>query len=121
MSPTNRALWLLAKNAGKFEIRSAPYPSPKSNEIVIQNRAIAVNPVDWILPLKGSIMFAWLKYPFIIGTDVSRSVPAVGPGITDFQNGDRVLGFAGGYDEKVNNSAEGGFQEYTVLRTNLTA
>ena len=40
---------------------------------------------------------------------------------TQFKVGDRVLGSAVGMDKRSNKNSEGGFQQYTVLRTNLAS
>lgn len=119
--PTNRAAWQPAKKAPLLEVKAAPYPPPKANRIVVKNGAVAVNPIDWLIQSKGDIMFTWLKYPFVLGSDVAGEVVEVGKNVTRFQVGDRVLGFARGTDEKVNDSSEGAFQEYTVLVPDLTA
>ena len=64
--PNNTAAWLKAPKAPSLEVKSAPYTSPKQNEIVVRNHAVAINPIDWVLKDLGNIMFTWLKYPFIV-------------------------------------------------------
>jgi NADPH:quinone reductase-like Zn-dependent oxidoreductase len=119
--PTNKALYLPYKKAPHFEVKLAPYPSALADRIVVKNYAIAINPADWILQEKGDFIFTWLKYPCVFGSDVAGEVVEVGKQVTGFQIGDRVLGYAIGLDEKVNDAAEGAFQEYTVLRPHLTS
>jgi NADPH:quinone reductase-like Zn-dependent oxidoreductase len=119
--PTNKALYLPFKKAPNFEVKSAPYPTAPLDRIVVKNHAIAINPADWILQEKGDFIFTWLKYPCVFGSDVAGEVVEVGKKVTGFQVGDRVLGYAIGLDEKVNDAAEGAFQEYTVLRPHLTS
>ena len=63
----------------------------------------------------GKMMFSWFKYPFIIGMDTAGEVVEVGPGVTRFKVGDRVVGPANGTDQKYNSPAHGAFQLYTVL------
>jgi NADPH:quinone reductase-like Zn-dependent oxidoreductase len=89
--------------------------------VVIKTRAVAINPIDWLIQEKGDIMYGWLKYPMILGFDVAGEVVEVGKNVARFQAGDRVIGLTRGTDEKINNPAEGGFQEYTVLQPDLTA
>jgi len=119
--PTNKAVLQPAKKAPKFEVKTAPYPSAPPDGIVVKNGAIAINPVDWIIPQKGDLMFTWLKYPFVLGEDVAGEVVEVGKNVTRFLVGDRVTGYALGTDEKINDSAEGAFQEYTILRPDMTS
>jgi NADPH:quinone reductase-like Zn-dependent oxidoreductase len=122
MTPTNKAAYLLSSKATPLEVKDAPYPVPRDDEVVVKTHAVAINPVDWILQEQGtSFMFTWLKYPFVLGTDVAGEVVQVGPRITRFKPGERVLGQAIGTDKKRNSAAEGAFQHYVVLLANLTS
>lgn len=82
---------------------------------------MAINPIDWFIQDMGKMMFSWLKYPFILGMDVSGEVVEVGPGVTRFKIGDRVLGHANGTDQKYNSPPHGAFQAYTVLLVNAAS
>ena len=116
----NSAIWLTAKGGG-FDLQSAPYTRPRDNEIVVKNGAVAINPYDWIAQYLGDIGLPWMKYPFILGSDVAGQVVEVGSAVSRFKVGDRVLGHAVGLDKDRNTSAEGAFQNYTVLLERLTA
>jgi len=118
--PTNTAAWIGAKQA-KLEVKPAPYTSPRENEIVVKNHAVAINPVDWIIQVAGNIMYRWITYPFVLGEDVAGEVVEVGKAVTRFNVGDRVLGHAVGTDKDSNSSAEGAFQTYTVLLAHMAA
>jgi NADPH:quinone reductase-like Zn-dependent oxidoreductase len=115
---TYQAAWLPAKYQ-PFELKSTTYTPPAENEIVVKNAAVAINPLDWFKQDAGDIFGAWIKYPFILGSDSAGEVVEVGKGVTRFKVGDRVLGNAVSFDQRSNKSSEGAFQEYTVLRTNL--
>lgn len=121
--PTNQAAWLTGKKVKPLEVRPAPYTPPGENEIVVHNRAVAINPVDWIKQEVGDFLYEWVKYPMILGSDVAGDVVEVGPGISAdrFKVGDRVFGLAVGLDKRSNKTSEGGFQEYVVLRANLAS
>lgn len=118
--PTNTAAWLGAKGA-KLAVKPAPYTHPHENEIVVKNHAVAINPLDWIIQVAGSIAYRWIKYPFILGADLAGEVVEVGTAVTRFKVGDRVLGHAVGTDNDRNSPAEGAFQEYTVLLAQMAA
>ncbi len=118
--PTNTAAWLGAKQA-KLEVKPAPYTSPREDEIVIKNHAVAINPVDWLKQVLGNVMFSWITYPFVLGSDLAGEVVEVGSAVTRFNVGDRVLGHAVGMDKKRNSPAEGAFQAYTVVLAHMAA
>ena len=118
--PTNTAAWLEAAQS-PLEVKPAPYTPPRGNEIVVKNHAVAINPIDWIMPIIGYFIFPWIKYPFVLGSDLAGEVVEVGKAVTRFHVGDRVLGHAVGSDKERNSSAEGAFQTYTVVLTHMAA
>ncbi|KAK9775349.1 putative Enoyl reductase (ER) domain-containing protein [Seiridium cardinale] len=119
--PANFATWMLAPKQ-RFQVKEAPYPTPGLLEIAVKNRAVAVNPIDWILQDQGTnVTFGWIKYPFIFGSDVAGEVVEVGSGVTRFKVGDRVVGQALSTDGKINSAAHGAFQLYTVLLEKTTS
>jgi len=115
--PPNTAAWLPA-HGKPLEVKAAPYTSPQSNEIVIKVGAVAVNPVDWAIQDLGPNLFPWIKYPIIVGSDVAGEVVEVGPGVSRFKVGDRVVGHGLGVR---NNPPEAGFQLYTVLKVQMVS
>jgi NADPH:quinone reductase-like Zn-dependent oxidoreductase len=119
-APANGAVWLPAKRAA-FEIAPAPYTKPREREIVVRNRAVAINPVDWLTQSIGAFVFPWLAYPFILGSDVAGEIIEIGSGVVRFKVGDRVVGHAVGAHKSRNSAAEGGFQIYTVLLDHMAA
>ena len=122
MAPANKAAWLTAAKAKPLEVKSTPYTPPKKDEIVVKAKAVAINPIDWMLQELGtSLMYTWLKYPCVLGCDVAGEVVEVGSPSSRFKPGDRVLGLAIGTDEKRNNPAEGAFQNYVVLLEHMAA
>ena len=117
---TNTAAWIDAKGA-KLAVKPAPYTSPRENEIVVKNHAVAINPLDWIIQVAGNVAYRWIKYPFVLGADLAGEVVEVGSAVTRFRVGDRVLGHAVGTDKDRNTPAEGAFQEYTILLAHMAA
>ncbi len=118
--PANTAAWLTRKH-GQIEVGPAPYTSPREHEIVVRNHAVAVNPVDWMIEVLGGVIYPWLRYPAVLGSDVAGEVTEVGSAVTRFRVGDRVLGHAVGTEKSRNAAAEGAFQTYTVLLDHLAA
>ncbi|CEI38639.1 hypothetical protein FVEN_g4806 [Fusarium venenatum] len=106
--PENKAAYLVAVNT-PLELRSAPYPEPQDDQVIVKNHAISLNPVDCAQQKLGTL-FPWLKFPAILGCDVAGQVIALGSGITKFKVGDRVAGYN-----------MGTFQEYVPVREHSCA
>lgn len=113
---SNTAAWLTAAKATPLTVGPAPLWVPKEDEILVKNHAVAINPVD------GTIQaHAWwpIDYPAILGHDVAGEVAEVGPNVTRFKKGDRVMGNAIGMVTKQHR--DNGFQSYTILQTKLAS
>ncbi|KAM0431317.1 hypothetical protein ACHAPT_005291 [Fusarium lateritium] len=117
MSFENTAAWITGHNAYPFEVKPAPVGVPGENQILIRNRAIAINPINYKIQT-SSVHKDQIMYPSILGEDVAGEVVAVGPGVTKFNIGDRVSGLAAGF--LTNKNEEKTFQAYTILRTELS-
>ncbi|KAG5799597.1 hypothetical protein H9Q69_001435 [Fusarium xylarioides] len=111
--PSNNAAWLVAAKTSPLEVKEAPLTEPSPGHILVKNSAIAINPVDIANQYVG-IFIQPSQYPVILGEDVAGTVEAVGPDVTAFKPGDRVLGYATSLATKDN--AHSAFQEYTVIR-----
>ena len=118
--PTNTAAWITDRYA-RLEVGPAPHPVPTTDQVVVRNHAVAVNPLDWVIQLVGPLAYRWLDYPTVLGSDVAGEVVEVGAAVTRFRVGDRVLGHAVGTDKDSNRAAEGGFQQYTAVLERLAA
>ncbi|XDG09295.1 hypothetical protein ABKA04_008910 [Annulohypoxylon sp. FPYF3050] len=114
MAPINKAASLPEPKAYPVKIDSSPYPTAGEGEIVVKVAAAAVNPMDWYIQLLGNDLFSWLQYPYVGGTDIAGTVVEVGPNISKFKVGDRILGLAGGFNPRF-----GGFQHYAALNAKL--
>ncbi|MCJ1381425.1 hypothetical protein MMC17_004535 [Xylographa soralifera] len=71
MPPNDTAAWQIAAKAQPFEIKSAPYTSPREDEIVVKNHAMAINPVDWVVQ---AVDLFKMSYPAILGMDLAGEV-----------------------------------------------
>ncbi|EXK26258.1 hypothetical protein FOMG_17160 [Fusarium oxysporum f. sp. melonis 26406] len=112
--PPNRAAFIKSASSKGLEVDDAPFPTPKYDEIVVKNHAVAVNPIDWkilaIEPIRNMVI---RSYPFINGGDVAGVVEAVGAGVTGFSKGQRVFGHP--MSLSTGEAAHGGFQNYTSI------
>lgn len=60
----NKAAWLTEAKQKPLKVDHAPMPTPGPDEIVIKNKAVAVNPVDWKIQDSGYFI---KDYPNILG------------------------------------------------------
>lgn len=67
-----------------------PTPTPKQGEVLVQVKAVALNPIDTYI--RAGTVAMPLPMPFVTGTDVAGVVAALGPGASRFKVGDRVWG-----------------------------
>lgn len=112
----NTAAWLTEAKAKPLQIKPAPLWTPGENEILVRNRAVAINPIDGALQTLAAFP---RKYPTILGLDVAGEVVAVGPNVTNFKLGTRVLGNTVGFSTQ--RDQDNAFQAYTILPTNMAA
>jgi NADPH:quinone reductase-like Zn-dependent oxidoreductase len=83
---TQKSLFLLEKQ-GKYAVSDAEIPSPGPRELLIEVKAVGLNPVDWKVQTIGYIID---DYPAVLGSDAAGVVKAVGEGVTGFAVGDNV-------------------------------
>ncbi|WP_298738676.1 NADP-dependent oxidoreductase [uncultured Chitinophaga sp.] len=76
-----------------LQLTTLPTPDIKDDEVLVQVKAISINPVD-IKTRMGKGMAGRLKdfKPLILGWDISGIVTAAGPAVTAFKPGDEVFG-----------------------------
>jgi NADPH:quinone reductase-like Zn-dependent oxidoreductase len=72
-------------------------PVPGPDEIVVQNRAVAINPLDCHMLDFGVFVQQWptvfvQQWPTVFGCDVAGEVYDIGSGVERFKKGDRVIG-----------------------------
>lgn len=116
MAPTNKAAWIKAPRGYPMEVGPAEYPTVGEGETIVKVSAIAINPMDWHIQNMGEKLFSFLQYPYCGGDDLAGTVVEVGSDVTSVKPGDRVFGVALGFAAR-----EGAYQEYAVLKTNVTA
>lgn len=116
----NTAAWIDFPYAD-LVVRDAPMPRPGSGQLLVEVRAVAVNPLDAIIQSNGSVMYGWLHYPVILGEDIAGVVVGVGADVTNFAVGDRVLAYAIGLEKGRDAISESGFQAYVAVDAGLAA
>ena len=72
----------------KYEI-NVPRPKPDDNQVLVQVKAVGVNPIDPYVRTGG---FGPQPFPYIPGMDFAGIVKAVGSKVTAVKPGDRVYG-----------------------------
>ncbi|HVE87394.1 MAG TPA: NADP-dependent oxidoreductase [Myxococcales bacterium] len=87
-------------------VRDVPAPSPGPGQVLVTVHAAGVNPVDF--KIRGGKLRAVrkVKFPFILGNEVSGVVSGLGPGADRFKPGDEVFARlskldCGGFAEQV--------------------
>ncbi|MGJ7440033.1 NADP-dependent oxidoreductase [Aquipuribacter sp. MA13-6] len=77
-----------------LQVGDLPDPVTGPDDLVVRVAAAGVNPVDWKIRagyLDGAFPSG---FPIVPGWDVAGTVEAVGPAVTSYAVGDRVLGYA---------------------------
>ncbi|KAG8716361.1 hypothetical protein FRC11_001603 [Ceratobasidium sp. 423] len=104
---------LLLQKHGKLEVGTRTTPIPQGKQALVKVTAAAINPLDWKVIDYGIFVD---KFPAVLGLDGAGVIHAVGPEVTNFNVGDRVL-FQSTYDP-VNQAA---YQEYAIVDTDIIA
>lgn len=118
MKVVNYAAWIPSHGA-ELEVADAPFPTDiADDEVIIKNKAVAVNPVDWKIQSAPQPIFN-IEYPYILGSDVAGEVVGAGAAVEHLKKGDRVIGHALGLSS--GSPAYGGFQLYPRLKAATVA
>jgi NADPH:quinone reductase-like Zn-dependent oxidoreductase len=89
----------------QWPIRKISIPKFGSNELLVQVKAAALNPVDYKIKTINLPFYRWFAEP-TVGRDFSGVVIDVGSGVSKFKVGDEVYG----------NAAGGSLLEYSVVK-----
>lgn len=69
-------------------LADVPVPEPGPGEVRLRVEAFSINPVDWKLAVSGHPKWS---YPHVLGLDAAGTIDRIGPGVTAWQAGDRVV------------------------------
>ncbi len=88
---------IILEKAGGVEnlkIKEVNQPVAKENEVLVEVKAISVNPVDYkVRAIEDAItMFCGEERPVILGWDIAGTVISTGNKVTKFKTGDNVFG-----------------------------
>jgi NADPH:quinone reductase-like Zn-dependent oxidoreductase len=76
-------------------ISSIPAPQPGPNQVLVRVKAAGINGLDWKVR-EGYVRDAFpVQLPTVLGIELAGVVEAVGPGVSRFKAGDRVMGSLG--------------------------
>lgn len=84
-----QALWLPGIGQD-FVVGTKEIDAPGPGEFLVKIISSGLNPLDWKIQESGFIQFV-KSYPAVIGEEAAGIVEAVGEGVTDFKEGDRVF------------------------------
>lgn len=81
-------------NIEVLRVRDVPRPEPASGEVLVQVRAAGINPGEAMIR-RGALHDRFpATFPSGQGSDLAGVVAEVGPGVTEFEVGDEVIGFS---------------------------
>ena len=87
-----RALTLVADRRVEL-LDVADPPAPGAGDVQLRIKAIGLNHLD-VWGWRG-MAFAKRKLPLVVGVEAAGEIAAVGAGVTNFQPGDKVVGYGG--------------------------
>ena len=95
MSPMRALVYAGAGDAGVIQLREVPTPVPGEGQVLVRVHAAGLNRAD-ILQRLGRYPAPPGWPPDIPGLEYAGVVEALGPGVTRWRAGDRVMGLVGG-------------------------
>lgn len=94
------------------EVSDIDRPQPAAGEVLVRVKATSINPLDWAI--REGYLQEYVSLPYLLGSDVSGDIEALGEGVEGLQVGMPIYGMKG--------LRGGGFAEYTtMLPTELAA
>jgi NADPH:quinone reductase-like Zn-dependent oxidoreductase len=75
----------------KLKYEDVPDPTAGEGELLVRLSATSVNPVDYKMRSGAAKDHFPVKFPGILGRDIAGVVRAVGPGVSGFAPGDKVI------------------------------
>src|SRR5215813_7942072 len=98
-----------------FRVATVLRPEPAPGEVLVRIMASGINPLDLKIH-EGAAAHARQLPPAILGLDMAGIVEALGPGVTEFKEGDEVYGMVGGVG-----GIQGTLAEFAAVDADLLA
>jgi NADPH:quinone reductase-like Zn-dependent oxidoreductase len=76
----------------QLSYEDVPMPVLAAGEVLVKTTAVSINPIDWKLRRGDLKEMMPIKFPAILGRDLSGEVVGLGEGSTSLKVGDRVFG-----------------------------
>ena len=76
---------------GKLQYEDVDDPKPGDGEVLVHLAATSVNPVDFKERSGELKQYMPIEFPAILGRDISGVIRQLGPNVTGFHEGDRVM------------------------------
>src|ERR1700679_1588545 len=77
----------------KLKYEDFPDPVPGEGEVLIRQAASSVNPIDYKIRSGAAKERFPVEFPVILGRDVAGTVRSLGPKVSGFAPGDKVIAF----------------------------
>jgi NADPH:quinone reductase-like Zn-dependent oxidoreductase len=113
MTGDNRAAILPTKDS-RLDVVAVETPTPGPGEILVRNHAVAIQPLDAKMLLKGYDGAGAQTYPVVLGSSGAGTIEAVGEYVADLTVGDRVVFDTRAYVDTHVNRREGAWQKLVI-------
>ncbi len=94
---------------GNVQITDIPQPEVTEGKVLVEVHAAGVNPIDWKVATGYAKSMVQHPFPFTLGGDIAGVVKAVGAGVTNVKESDKVYGQA-----NILGGQTGAFAEFAV-------
>ncbi|KAJ4986758.1 alcohol zinc-binding dehydrogenase [Stagonosporopsis vannaccii] len=109
MTMSTQTALIVSEIGGRVKaISSWPIPQPGPKQVQIRVTVAALNPHDQKIRDNG--LFVQNNFPVILGSDITGFITAIGPEVTKFKVGDRIVSQSG-----IDGNIQKALQQYAVV------
>jgi NADPH2:quinone reductase len=115
LTPQNMKAIVLTEfgDSSNFKLANLPIPAVIANEVLVQIKAAAFNPIDY--QMRKGLRESRLMHSPVLGRELSGTIVGTGPQAKRFKPGDDVMALAGSM------GSNGTYAEYITLNEQLLA